>query len=190
MSSPETPQHRPDAPDLPDGPVERAGEHEFAHTLHEGSGDLRIRHHFAGSSQLPVALQTWTLAPGAYEGMHAHDEPALEEIYLVLSGRARIRQEGATHLLGPGDALRAPAGIEHDLACEGDEPLQVLVAWGPTGHLDMSGFGSYRKAIAARDTVSGDRGAVSPGGDASSADRAEAPADRAPGDDGAARIRG
>ena len=190
MSSPETPQHRPAAPDQSDGPVERAGEHEFAHTLHEGAGDLRIRHHFAGSSQLPVALQTWTLAPGAYEGMHVHDEPALEEIYLVLSGRARIRQEGETHLLGPGDALRAPAGVEHDLACEGDEPLQVLVAWGPTGHFDMSGFGSYRKALAARDAASADRGAASPGGGASSADRAEAPADRALGDDGAARIRG
>ncbi|MFE7603721.1 cupin domain-containing protein [Brachybacterium paraconglomeratum] len=181
MSSPETPLHRPAGPHLLDGPVERAGVHEFAHTLHEGFGDLRIRHHFAGSSQLPVALQTWTLAPGAYEGMHAHDEPALEEIYLVLSGRARIRQEGETHLLGPGDALRAPAGIEHDLACEGDEPLQVLVAWGPTGHFDMSGFGSYRKALAARDAASGARDETS--GEAVS--RGEAP-----GEDSADRIRG
>ncbi|WP_270408561.1 cupin domain-containing protein [Brachybacterium paraconglomeratum] len=181
MSSPETPQPRPDAPDLPDGPVERAGVHEFAHTLHEGAGDLRIRHHFADSSQLPVALQTWTLAPGAYEGMHAHDEPALEEIYLVLSGRARIRQEGETHLLGPGDALRAPAGIEHDLACEGDEPLQVLVAWGPTGNFDMSGFGSYRKALAARDAASAARDETS----TDTVSRGEAR-----GDDSANRIRG
>lgn len=181
MSSPETPQHRLAAPDQSDDPVERAGVHEFAHTLHEGAGDLRIRHHFAGSSQLPVALQTWTLAPGAYEGMHAHDEPALEEIYLVLSGRARIRQDGETHLLGPGDALRAPAGIEHDLACEGDEPLQVLVAWGPTGHFDMSGFGSYRKALAARDAVSGARDEPS----TDTVSRCEAP-----GNDSADRIRG
>lgn len=121
------------------------------------------------------------LAPGAYEGMHAHDEPALEEIYLVLSGRARIRQEGATHLLGPGDALRAPAGVEHDLACEGDEPLQVLVAWGPTGHFDMSGFGSYRRAISARDAASAANDETS--GDAFS--RCEAP-----GNDSADRIRG
>lgn len=121
------------------------------------------------------------LAPGAYEGMHAHDEPALEEIYLVLSGRARIRQDGETHLLGPGDALRAPAGLEHDLACEGDEPLQVLVAWGPTGHFDMSGFGSYRRAIAARDAASAANDETS--GDAFS--RCEAP-----GNDSADRIRG
>ena len=154
MTSPETP--RSASSDQSDGPVERAGEHEFAQTLHEGAGDLRIRHHFAGSSQLPFALQTWTLAPGAYEGMHAHDEPALEEIYLVLSGRARIRQEGETHLLGPGDALRAPPGIEHDLACEGDEELHVLVVWGPPGVFDMSGFRSYRKAIAARDALTRD----------------------------------
>lgn len=158
------------------GVVERAGEHEFAHTLHEGEGDLCIRHHFAGVSQLPVALQTWTLAPGAREGMHAHHDPALEEIYLVLSGRARIQQDGETHLLGPGDALRAPAGTEHDLACEGEEPLEVLVAWGPPGHVDMSGFGSYRKALAVRGTAPASR--TSAPGDV---ETAEAPA---------ARIRG
>ncbi|WP_263311808.1 cupin domain-containing protein [Brachybacterium atlanticum] len=121
------------------------------------------------------------LVPGAHEGMHAHHEPALEEIYLVPSGRARIRQEGETHLLGPGDALRAPAGIEHDLACEGDEPLQVLVAWGPTGHFDMSGFGSYRKALAARDAESASRDEPS----TDTVSRGEAP-----GDDSADRIRG
>lgn len=174
MSSPTTPDRAPGAPTdptVPADPVERAGEHEFAHTLHEGEGDLRIRHHFAGTSQLPVALQTWTLAPGAREGMHAHDDPALEEIYLVLSGRARIHQDGRTHLLGPGDALRAPAGTEHDLACAGTEPLEVLVAWGPTGSFDMSGFGSYRKALAARGSAPTSR-------------------DRAPDDVDAARIRG
>ena len=185
MSSPETPQHRPAAPDPSDGPVERAGEHEFAHTLHEGEGDLRIRHHFAGTSQLPVALQTWTLAPGAREGMHAHDDPALEEIYLVLSGQARIHQDGRTHLLGPGDALRAPAGTEHDLACEGTEPLEVLVAWGPTGSFDMSGFGSYRKALAARSAAP-----TSPRAAPASPGTAPASRDRAPDDEDAARIRG
>lgn len=171
MSSPSTPAPSPGAPSDPAAPagaadpadasdpadtVERAGRHEFAHTLHGGEGDLRIRHHFAGTSQLPVALQTRTLAPGAREGMHAHDDPALEEIYLVLSGRARIQQEGRTHLLGPGDALRAPAGTEHDLACAGPEPLEVLVVWGPTGTFDRSRFGSYRAALAARGTAPGD----------------------------------
>jgi mannose-6-phosphate isomerase-like protein (cupin superfamily) len=150
MSSPHP--SRPASSEAP-GAVERAGEHEFAHTLHEGEGDLRIRHHFAGSSQLPVAMQTWTLAPGAHEGMHSHDDPELEEIYLVLSGRARIRQDDETHLLEPGDALRAPVGVAHDLACEGEKPLEVLVVWGPPGQFDMSGFGSYRKAIAARDAA-------------------------------------
>ena len=178
MTSPETPRHPSSASSATDGPVERAGEHEFAHTLHEGEGDLRIRHHFAGVSQLPVALQTWTLAPGAREGMHAHDDPALEEIYLVLSGQARIHQDGRTHLLGPGDALRAPAGTEHDLACAGPEPLEVLVAWGPTGTFDMSSFGSYRKALAARGTAP------------TSPSAAPTPRDRATDDVDAARIRG
>jgi mannose-6-phosphate isomerase-like protein (cupin superfamily) len=164
------------------GVGERAGEHEFAHTLHEGEGDLRIRHHFAGTSQLPVALQTWTLAPGAREGMHAHEDPELEEIYLVLSGRARIQQDGQTHLLGPGDALRAPAGTEHDLACEGEEPLEVLVAWGSPGRFDMSGFGSYRKALAVRGT--------GPASRADAPDGADTPDAPGAADAPAARIRG
>ena len=110
--------------------------------------------------------------------MHAHDDPALEEIYLVLSGQVRIHQDGRTHLLGPGDALRAPAGTEHDLACAGPEPLEVLVAWGPTGSFDMSGFGSYRKALAARGTAP------------TSPSAAPTSRDRAPDDVDAARIRG
>ncbi|MBB5833189.1 cupin domain-containing protein [Brachybacterium aquaticum] len=158
MSTPHTPSPSDPAPpdSTADSTLERAGAHEFAHTLHEAEGDLRIRHHFAGLSQLPVGVQTWILSPGAREGMPAHADPALEEIYLVLSGQARIRQDGAEHLLGPGDALRAPIGIAHDLACEGDEELRLLVVWGPPGVFDMSGFRSYRKAIAARDAVNRD----------------------------------
>ena len=129
---------------------ERRGEHAFAHTLHDGQGPMTIQHHFAGASRLPVAVQTWTLGPGAFEGMHRHDDPPLEELYLVAEGRARIRQDGQEHLLGPGDSLLSPAGAEHDLACVSDQPLRVIVVWGPPGSVDLGGFGSVRRALEVR----------------------------------------
>lgn len=87
-------------------------------------------------------------------------------ICLVLAGRARIRQDGATHLLGPGVALRAPAGVEHGLACEGEETLEVLVARGPPGHVDLSCFGSCRRALAVRGAAPASRDGTPDAGDA------------------------
>lgn len=147
------------------GAVERRGEHAFAHTLHEGRGPMAIEHHFVGASQLPVVVQTWTLGPGAFEGMHRHDDPPLEELYLVMEGQARVRQEGREHLLGPGDSLRSPVGAEHDLANVGEVPLRVVVIWGPPGSVDLSGFGSVRRALEVRSEA--DAGSAPAGGDRS-----------------------
>lgn len=132
------------------GTVERRGEYAFEHTLHDGRGPMTIEHHFVRESQLPVVVQTWTLGPGAFEGMHRHDDPSLEELYLVMEGRARVRQGGREHLLGPGDSLRSPAGTEHDLASVGEAPLRVVVIWGPPGSVDLGGFGSVRRALEVR----------------------------------------
>ena len=131
-------------------PVERRGEHAFAYTMHEGRGPLTVEHHFAPDSELMVAVQTWTLGHGAFEGMHTHDDPRLEEIYLVLEGRARVRQDGGTYELSPGDSFRRPAAIEHDLANIGEGDLRVVVIWGPPGTFDRSSFGSYLRALEVR----------------------------------------
>ncbi|ATG51217.1 cupin [Brachybacterium vulturis] len=131
-------------------PVDRRGRYAVEFAMHEGRGPLSVEHHFAGDSQLMAAVQTWTLGPGACEGMHAHDDPPLEELYLVMEGRARIRQDGESFELGPGDSLRSPAGTPHDLANPGEGPLRVVVIWGPPGTFDQSGFGSFRRALEAR----------------------------------------
>ena len=70
-------------------PIERRDQHAFEYTMHEGQGPLSVEHHFAAGSELTVAVQTWTLGVGAFEGMHAHDDPPLEEIYLVTEGACR-----------------------------------------------------------------------------------------------------
>lgn len=134
-------------------PVERSGKYAVPHTLHGGSQHVWIDHHFADSLTLPIAVQTWVLSPGAWEGMHAHEDPALEELYIVVWGQARIVQQGNEHHLDAGDSLLSPVGTPHDLMNTGDGNLRILVIWGPPGSFDMSGFGSYRKAIQARSGV-------------------------------------
>lgn len=130
---------------------EARGEHTFDYSLHQGS-PTRMQFHFADSMAMPVAIQTWELEPGGYEGMHAHhgDGMALEEFYLVLEGTAQMQVGGEHHLLGVGDSVLAPAGVEHDLRNTGEGPLRVLVVWGEAGSKDFSGFGSLAAARAAR----------------------------------------
>ncbi|MCW4465794.1 cupin domain-containing protein [Glutamicibacter sp. MNS18] len=120
--------------------------HSFGYRLHEGS-EMRMNHHFAGATGMPVAIQTWVLPPGGFEGAHRHEGQApLQEFYQVISGRARMRVGGREHILEPGDSVLAAAGVDHDLHNIGDGELRVLTVWGPPGDFDMSGFGSHRLA--------------------------------------------
>ncbi|GAA1406098.1 hypothetical protein AUR04nite_17110 [Glutamicibacter uratoxydans] len=126
---------------------EARGETAFEHRMHQGSS-LMVSHHFGGATQLPVAIQTWVVPPGGFEGFHRHDgEQPLTEIYQVLEGRARMRIANAEYELGPGDSALAPAGVDHDLVNTGEGELRVLVVWGPPGHFDMSGFGSHQRYL-------------------------------------------
>lgn len=131
--------------------LERSGETDFPYTLHAGSSPATIQWYFHDRTRLPVAVQSWTLPPGGSEGPHTHgeDEP-LEELYIVTAGTATMRLDGTEHQLGPGDALLAPPGTEHDVRNTGAVPLSLLVVWGRPGEADFSPFGTYRAAAAAR----------------------------------------
>ncbi|MCG2623882.1 cupin domain-containing protein [Arthrobacter sp. I2-34] len=131
--------------------LERAGAHGFSYGLH-GGPPIRMQWHFYGQSELPVAVQTWELPPGGFEGMHSHAGPdgALEEIYVVLEGTGRMEIDGETFEIGVGDSVLARPGTAHDLRNTGGGALKVLTIWGPPGPADFSGFGSARRAAAAR----------------------------------------
>lgn len=132
--------------------IERSGETAFDYRLHGGDGLTRIQWYFLDRSQLPVAVQMWELPPGGTEGMHAHPaEEPLEELYVVLEGKAAMRLDDEVCDLGPGDAVLAPVGSDHDLRNTGDAPLKLLIVWGKPGPVDWSAYGTARAARNAPD---------------------------------------
>lgn len=132
--------------------LERDGQYSFDHALHGGSGSMTVQWHFFDECRLPVAVQTWTLPPGASEGMHTHDpdnEP-LDELYLVVSGTGLMHVNDEVYDINSGDSVLTPAGASHDLVNTGDDPLRVVVVWGKPGEAEWSHFGTAKKARAAR----------------------------------------
>jgi uncharacterized cupin superfamily protein len=69
----------------------------------------------------------YELAPGAPEGkIHMHF--GAEEIFFVLSGRPRFRNQDGTEELAPGDFVSCPEGRAglHTFSNPGDEPARIL----------------------------------------------------------------
>ena len=109
------------------------------HRLHGGQGEVRVRWPFVDTTELPVMVHQWELDPGTSEGVHRHgEERPLEELYLVTAGTATMRLGEVDHELGPGDALRAPAGVPHDLRNTGPDVLRVVVVVGEPAPTDFS----------------------------------------------------
>ena len=144
--------------------LEPAGRAQFAITLHDGERPSDLQWYFREESTLPVAIQRWELPPGGSEGMHAHPPgaEALEEIYVLLDGAAVMTVDGVRHDLGPGDAVLARAGTQHDLRNPGPEPASVLVVWGQPGTgMDWT---RYRTGRASRDAAERETGGHVAGG--------------------------
>lgn len=76
-----------------------------------------------------VQLDLYCVAPGQSQKAHTHAD--LDKVYFVLEGTGRFSLGGATELLGPGEALVAPAGTEHGLDNVGPDSLLVLVVVAP-----------------------------------------------------------
>ena len=74
-------------------------------------------------------LDLYCVAPGQTQKPHSHDDQ--DKIYVVLEGEGRVSVGGAEETLGPGEAMIAPAGVEHGLVNDGPAPLLVLVVVTP-----------------------------------------------------------
>jgi mannose-6-phosphate isomerase-like protein (cupin superfamily) len=70
------------------------------------------------------ALAEATVPAGGATLAHYHRES--EEVYLVASGRGRLRLGDEEAPIGPGDCVVIPPGTVHRLHADGDEPLVVV----------------------------------------------------------------
>ncbi|PKB72323.1 MAG: hypothetical protein BZY87_00590 [SAR202 cluster bacterium Io17-Chloro-G6] len=68
--------------------------------------------------------------PGAGLALHIH--PHYEEATLVVEGNIEAVLENETRILGPGDLLLAPAGVEHTITNQSEKPARVLAIYPTT----------------------------------------------------------
>jgi quercetin dioxygenase-like cupin family protein len=100
---------------------------------------IRVKDHarFAPDRMAKIALATtertqldlYCVAAGQSQKAHTHE--AQDKVYYVLDGQGRFALGGDEHHLSAGDALVAPAGVEHGLVNDGPERLLVLVVVTP-----------------------------------------------------------
>ena len=112
--------------------VHRAGDNKFEYTeLHQGDGQISVQRYFEKLHDWNCDIDIWELAPGVTEGAHTHDESdpeygLMDEIYVVLDGRAEMTVDCVVEKLSKGDAILCRAGSEHNLKNVGTENLRVL----------------------------------------------------------------
>src|SRR5262249_16350668 len=74
-------------------------------------------------------LDLYCVAPGQDQKPHTHGDQ--DKFYVVLEGRGRFRLGAAEHILEVGDALVAPAALEHGLVNAAPAPSPSLVVVPP-----------------------------------------------------------
>jgi quercetin dioxygenase-like cupin family protein len=100
---------------------------------------IRVAEHakFGADRMAKIALATtaraqldlYCLEAGQSQRPHTHADQ--DKIYYVLEGRGRFLVSGTEEVMGPGEAIVAPAGAEHGLVNDGPDRLQVLVIVSP-----------------------------------------------------------
>ncbi len=76
-----------------------------------------------------VQLDLYCVAPGQAQKPHTHE--AQDKVYYVVRGTGRFSLAGKEEAVGEGEALVAPAGVEHGLVNDGSNPLVVLAMVAP-----------------------------------------------------------
>jgi mannose-6-phosphate isomerase-like protein (cupin superfamily) len=74
-------------------------------------------------------LDVYGLEPGQSQSPHAHE--GCDKVYVVLEGKGAIRVGGETHGVASGDAVHAPAGVEHALENPGPGRMVALAFMAP-----------------------------------------------------------
>ena len=74
-------------------------------------------------------LDLYCVAPGQSQSPHRHEGE--DKIYYVIEGSGRFSVGGVEERLEPGEAIVAPAGVDHGLINDGAAVLLVLVVVAP-----------------------------------------------------------
>jgi len=74
-------------------------------------------------------LDLYCVGPGQAQKAHTHGDQ--DKIYVVLDGQARIRVGDAEDTLTSGEAIIAPAGVEHGVVNDGPASAMLLVVVTP-----------------------------------------------------------
>jgi mannose-6-phosphate isomerase-like protein (cupin superfamily) len=80
---------------------------------------------FLHAPDLSVGL--YVLEAGSIDGQSPHTE---DEVYIVMSGRGRLRMGAEDVAVGPGSVAFVAAGVEHRFH-DVEERLTILVVFGP-----------------------------------------------------------
>ena len=109
------------------------GNNEYKIDLREsmrgGNGTVKIEHLWAPGSELRSATRLCarlTLAPGDSIGFHEHGQE--EEVFYIVSGTAKIDDNGSEIILHAGDSLLTGGGAGHAVANCGSDDL-VMIAF-------------------------------------------------------------
>ncbi len=85
--------------------------------------------------QLGYAVNRYVYPPGTYFGPHHH---SVDKIDAVVSGQFRIAMGGDSVVLGPGEYVYVPKGIEHEAEVIGEADVLSLDAVRRTGKWERS----------------------------------------------------
>ena len=83
---------------------------------------------FFRSATLSLAVARWRA--GSVDGQEPHTE---DEVYYVVSGRARLVVADEETVVEPGSIVYVAAGVEHRFR-DIEEDLEVIVFWAPPRH--------------------------------------------------------
>jgi mannose-6-phosphate isomerase-like protein (cupin superfamily) len=93
------------------------------------SSEIREIMAYRNSAITAQSLARAVVYPGRSTEEHYH--PRTEEIYYIEKGRGRIRVNGESRDIGPGDAIGMLPGDVHKIWNTGEEPLQFLCCCAP-----------------------------------------------------------
>lgn len=93
---------------------------------HNGGGKTIGYNFFANAKNLKTVFRKRTLKSGSSIGYHLQKE---DEIYYVISGNGKMKMNGETFAVKPGDAILTRPGSSHSIAPNVGNDLTILIVY-------------------------------------------------------------